>query len=124
MLTKKLLDLASTALQRTYTYYLIGKDIFEYSNKSIQRHLSNEEAQAPYEPTLKEDEAEFRRESLKRNMEMPEPNDSFIQSKQQSMMASQGVADHSGSSYHGSGRPGEKINSNMWQRNFDNHQGN
>lgn len=124
MLTKKLLDLASFALQRSYTYYAIGRDIFEYSNRSIKKHLSAEETQTPHEPTLKEDAAELRRENLQKNMEMPGPDDSFIQGKQQSMMASQGVADHSGSSYHGPGKPGERSNANMWQRNFDNHQGN
>lgn len=124
MLTKKLLDLASFALQRSYTFYAIGRDIFEYSNNSIKRHLNSEEDKTPYEPRLKEDEAELRRANLKRNMEIPEADDSFIQSKQQSMMDSQGFPDHSGSSYHGPGKPGETSNANMWQRNFDNHQGN
>ena len=57
-------------------------------------------------------------------MEIPEAENPFIEAKQQSMEDSQGVADHSGSSYHGPGKPAERTNANMWQRNFDNHQGN
>lgn len=139
MLTKKILDLASNMLQRSYTYYSIGKDIYEYSNESIKRHLNPEGQTSAYQPTLKtesgvetkeedkeidSDIIEKRREQLKKNMEIPEADDSFVHSKQESMKASQGVADHSGSSYHGPGKPGDKSNANMWQRNFENHQGN
>ena len=127
MLTKKLLDMAGNMLQKSYTYYAIGKDIYDYSNKTIKHHLNAESTQTPHEPKLKEDteeSLEARRETLRKNMEIPEPDDSFIQSKQESMLASQGVADHSGSSYHGPGKGGDRTNSNMWQRNFENHQGN
>jgi hypothetical protein len=64
------------------------------------------------------------RKSLKENLVMPNSESPGEISRQQSMHSSQGVADHSGSSYHGPGKPGEKTNSNMWQRNFENHQGN
>lgn len=136
MITKKLIDLAGNMLQRSYTYYAIGKDIYEYSNQSIKRHMSSlEEAHHPTlneeetgsqktSPELDESTIELRRENLKKNLEVPEADNSFIQGKQQSMKASQGISDHSGSSYHGPGKPGDKSNSNMWQRNFENHQGN
>lgn len=126
MVVQKLMDLTSNVIQKSFTYYAIGKDIWDYSNRTIKRHLGSEEEQTNIQESRseKQDELEKRREQLIKQMEIPEANDSFIQSRQQSMLDSQGIADHSGSSYHGPGKPGEKSNSNMWHRNYENHQGN
>jgi hypothetical protein len=74
------------------------------------------------------EESEKRRERLRQNMLNKEDQDHFDElerARQTSMLHSQGQSDHSGSSYHGPGKPmSGKTNSNMWQRNFDNHQGN
>jgi hypothetical protein len=73
-------------------------------------------------------EAEERRRNLERNFSKQDDADLFEQrekAKQTSMLHSQGEADHSGSGYHGPGKPTPgKTHSNMAQRNFENHQGN
>lgn len=72
--------------------------------------------------------SEKKRNNLVKNLtkeEEKEHFDAIEKARQTSMLHSQGQADHSGSGYHGPGKPGSgKNNSNMWQRNFDNHQGN
>jgi hypothetical protein len=69
-----------------------------------------------------------KRQNLERNLTQDTDQETFDmleKRKQTSMLHSQGESDHSGSSYHGPGKPmSGKSNSNMWQRNFDNHQGN
>lgn len=69
---------------------------------------------------------ERKRENLRKKFEVKEaPLENIEAARQKSMLASQGVADHSGSSVHGAGQNLDgKSNSSMWQRNFNNHQGN
>jgi hypothetical protein len=130
--------------RRGSTYFAIGKDIFDYgrdvikerlidktagdNQEDIEHKLNEEKPTISHEAQAEHDEdeelKEKRRQKLQKNFTVPEANNPLEQSKQQSMKDSQGVADHSGSSYHGPGRPGDKSNSNMWQQNFDNHQGN
>lgn len=127
--------------RRGSTYFAIGKDIFDYGRDVIKERLmdkSSGENQEDIEHKLSDEKPDIshssqgedeeiiekRRQNLQKNFSVPEANNPLEQGKQQSMKDSQGVADHSGSSYHGPGKPGEKSNSSMWQQNFDNHQGN
>lgn len=88
--------------------------INEYLKKQIEIRREKNEAR------------ELKRKNALKNFDnssQVDPN--LIQRKQTSMKASQGVSDHSGSAYKGPGNVDhEKVNSNMAQRNFDNHQGN
>lgn len=129
--------------RRGSTYFAIGKDIFDYGRDVIKERLmdNSEENREDIESKLSEEKPDIthetqsgqnedeelkekRRQNLQKNFTVPEAHNPVEQGRQQSMKDSQGVADHSGSSYHGPGRPGDKSNSNMWQQNFDNHQGN
>lgn len=124
------MGLTKNVMERSFTYVAIGKDIYSYSKNAIKEHLEKESSQkspeAHFDQTeaRNETEVEKKRENLRKQMEVPEAENPFIEARQQSMQDSQGIADHSGSSYHGPGKPGDKSNANMWQRNFDNHQGN
>jgi hypothetical protein len=128
MLFNKIMGLTKNVFERSSTYLAIGRDIYDYSKNSIKEHLEKGSSQKDIETQLKRPEAleeqEKKREYLRKQMEVLEAENPFVEARQQSMQDSQGVADHSGSSYHGPGKPGEKSNANMWQRNFDNHQGN
>jgi hypothetical protein len=74
------------------------------------------------------EELEQNRQNAVKNFTQEDEQDLLAakeKARQTSMLHSQGQSDHSGSSYHGPGKPmSGKTNSNMWQRNFDNHQGN
>lgn len=137
----KIKDYRNELMRRGSTYMAIGRDIYDYGRDLIQERLhenplekkmeepSEEElasrAQADgKEPQKEQGQRERKRKNMQKNFEIPEPNNAIEKGKQQSLAKSQGIADHSGSSYHGPGKPGEKSNSSMWQRNFDNHQGN
>jgi hypothetical protein len=94
----------------------------EESKLAAQSEDAGEEKE---EQQLSPDE---KRQNLERNLTQDTDQETFDmleKRKQTSMLHSQGESDHSGSSYHGPGKPmSGKTNSNMWQRNFDNHQGN
>ena len=127
-------DYKKELLRQGSTYFAIGRDIYDYGRDLIQERL-NENLQdenteelserSTQEPVNKaENQKERKRKNMQKNFEVPEPNNAIEKGKQESLAKSQGIADHSGSSYHGPGKPGEKSNASMWQRNFDNHQGN
>jgi hypothetical protein len=76
--------------------------------------------------TNEENEIEVKRANARKIWEKSQENlDNDLKKKETSMLASQGKSDHSGSAYHGPGNiDHEKVDSNMAQRNFDNHQSN
>jgi hypothetical protein len=130
-------------MRRGSTYFAIGRDIYDYGKDLIQERLNErpvtedldrsaehktQEQEALAQPSEDQKNEKTQKERKRRNMqkkfEVPEPNNAIEKGKQESLAKSQGVSDHSGSSYHGPGKPGEKSNAGMWQRNFDNHQGN
>lgn len=122
MIFRKINSLAKDVLDRSSGYFEIGQDIFLYGKERIMSYVEkNEKSQ---EDVHQGAEAEKRRENLKKQMINEEGEQETLKRRQESMKKSQGVADHSGSSYPGPGKPGEKTNANMWQRNFENHQGN
>ncbi len=138
----KIKDYRNELMRRGSTYIAIGRDIYDYGRDLIQERLNEQtqnnnaepseentqelatKAQASAEPQKEHSQKERKRRNLQKNFEVPEPNNAIERGKQESLAKSQGIADHSGSSYHGPGKPGEKSNASMWQRNFDNHQGN
>jgi len=70
---------------------------------------------------------EKRRENTRKIWENSQRKNSAadLNRKETSMLASQGKSDHSGSGYHGPGNVDhEKVDSNMAQRNFINHDSN
>lgn len=142
---KRIKDYRKELMRRGSTYFAIGRDIYDYGRDLIQERLNenpqevsiegpserstqetaNRAQSAAEEPVNKEEnQKERKRKNMQKNFEVPEPNNAIEKGKQESLAKSQGIADHSGSSYHGPGKPGEKSNASMWQRNFDNHQGN
>jgi hypothetical protein len=99
-----------------------------YQEVRAQRIEKNRAAQSASRIAADGEDTENKREKLRQNLlnkDDQEHFDELEKSRQTSMLHSQGEPDHSGSSYHGPGKPmSGKTNSNMWQRNFNNHQGN
>lgn len=127
MIFEKIASLRKNFMNRGATYYALGKDVYEYGRDLIKERMSQKNS-AESSSAQNQDGADYlkdiKRKNLERNFSMPDPNDPSELAKQKSYKQSQGVSDHSGSSYNGPGKPGENVNSNMAHRNFDNHQGN
>ncbi|HXH76630.1 MAG TPA: hypothetical protein VNJ08_16785 [Bacteriovoracaceae bacterium] len=148
MLFKRIKNLRKEVFERGTSYYSLGKDIFESGLKVYNdRKASNSTVEQP-EPTVipkaakstrakkaakapkvaeveevEEEAPQFMdedpskkalRKNLAKNFTVPSPNDPAELARQTSLHSHQ-VKDQD---------PGEKFNSNMWQRNYDNHQGN
>jgi hypothetical protein len=112
---------------RTDTMIILGRDVLIYGTEKLLEQLKKKDDGIEEKKEVEVDDSitiEMKRHNLQKNFTIPEADDAIAQAQQQSLKSSQGMPDHSGSSYHGPGRPGEKINANMAQRNFENHQGN
>jgi hypothetical protein len=121
MLFKKIITYPKNLMDRASSYIEIGKDILDYGREVIKERL---EAQPSGKHSKNPSEKIPKELVIEKNFIIPKADNSFIKGKQESLRASQGITDHSGCSYHGPGKPGENVNSNMAQRNFENHQGN
>lgn len=120
MIFKKLWHLRSHLINTTYTYLSIGKDILDFSLETVKKHRGSDSARKEFK--AKGETGKTRKNfNIKTNASLAD--DSFIQRKQQSLRSSQIIPDRS-PSHHGPGNPGERANSNMAHRNYDNHQGN
>ena len=128
MIFEKFSQLRKNLMNRGATYYALGKDVFDYGRDLIKEKMNSRQTDKDGGEGFIKEEPEVKsnkRKNFKKNFSVPDPNDPAIQSKLQSLEShgSEGNK-HVASGYHGAGKPGNKTNANMWQRNFDNHQGN
>jgi len=124
MLLTKLLRITQEALSRSSSFLGSVKELVDFSKDLIREHLEGDSL-SPENQKENLSKHELDRESFNNKKNVKNKMDTnFIQSKEESLSTSQGIADHSGSAHHAPGKPGERTNSNMWQRNFENHQGN
>lgn len=129
MLLKRFFDLGGSLIDKGHMYYSLGKDVFDYGKDLFRERFGNKKNSEEEDTGISVDfeRLESERKNLEKKFTIPNSDSPEVRAHQQSMMASQGVPDKrntGGSSYNGPGRPGGKFNSNMWQRNYDNHQGN
>lgn len=129
MIFKKMYALRDSVLEKGSSLVMLGKDIVDESiriyNEKKQFQDAEEQGSEQLEkesfagkegePIISEDPSrETLRKNLEKNMTVPEPENPAELARQTSLSAHKKI-DHD---------PGENWNSNMWQRNFDNHQGN
>lgn len=96
--------------------YQKGKEIL--NSRSSSHYIPTSEVKTPEKPEVKVSPDQ---EKLVKNFEVPSATNPIESSRQQSMLDSQGLSNKA--DYHAQGRI-EGVNSNMGQRNFDNHQQN
>lgn len=110
MLLKNIRSFKKNIFERGQYYYDLGRDIYlaglEVYNSRKQEH--EEKGGEDFESV------EALRKNLEKNLSVPDPKDP-VELARQTSLKSHKVLDHS---------PGERWNSNMWQRNYNNHQGN
>jgi len=120
---KKILRFTGNVLDKSSSFLGSTKDFVDFSRGLIRKNIEakSPEAKAHSKVSVQKDKSQ---ENLHKNTVIPDADNSFIRSKEESLRASQGVGDFSGNAYNGPGKAGERKNSNMSQRNFENHQGN
>lgn len=103
----------------------LGQEIIALGKEFLSKKLSNRSTRVQAPPPTKADDLQERVESsnrLAKKFEIPDPNNEIETSRQQSMLDSQGLPNQTEA--YGQGNSRQTTNSNMGQRNFDNHQQN
>ena len=113
MILDKMSTFAKEVLKRSSGFWEAGKDIIDFGKRRI-RDLEETKESTPQKKAQKIMKKTYNASAEERE----------VRRREQSMLHSQGISDHSGSSYHGPNKPGERANDNKLKRNFDNHQGN
>lgn len=120
---KKVLRVTSNVLDRSSLFLASAKDVVDFSRDLIRKNLDAQSPELQAQAEAKKQKEKLRK-NFQKNTVIPEEDNSFIRSKEESLRNSQGVGDFSGNAYNGPGKGSERKNANMAQRNFENHQGN
>lgn len=120
MLLKNIHSFKKNILARGQYYYDLGRDIYlagmeVYNSRQQELPKKDSKVEKNEDKGRKGNASEGAlRKNLEKNLSVPDPKEPAELARQTSLKSHK-VLDH---------EPGEKWNSNMWQRNYNNHQGN
>jgi hypothetical protein len=114
MVFDRIKDFGLGAFERATSYVGLGRDIFEAGRKVYEDWKLEQKDAARKGPDIVTDSAEQSRRNLQKNFSVKEATGADELARQTSLKSHIKLEE----------RASEALNTNKWQRNFDNHQGN